>query len=170
MVAFSIQKDPRMPTTQADFKAQLDFLLQANEKIGQVTASIKEIRDYYAKINQFTGALDPEKENEKVLIDAGEALKLSLTTVEEALYQTKNQSNQDPLNFPGRLLNSLMGVKSQVAVGDYPPTDQVLELSQEIYVKIDVQLEKLSEIQKTEVTAFNKLVARSQLPALSIKE
>jgi hypothetical protein len=46
----------------------------------------------------------------------------------------------------------------------------VLELSQEIYVKIDVQLEKLSEIQKTEVTAFNKLVARSQLPALPIKE
>jgi photosystem II stability/assembly factor-like uncharacterized protein len=169
-VAFSIQKDPRMATTPADFKAQLDFLIQANEKIDQVTASIKEIRDYYAKIKQFTGSLDPEKENQKVLIDAGKALKLSLTIVEEALYQTKNQSNQDPLNFPGRLLNSLMGVKSQVGVGDYPPTDQVLELSKEIYAKIDAQLEKLSEIQKMEVTAFNELVAKSQLPALPIKE
>ncbi|MFQ3206788.1 MAG: hypothetical protein ACI9IT_000928, partial [Glaciecola sp.] len=62
------------------------------------------------------------------------------------------------------------GVKSQVGVGDYPPTDQVLELSKEIYAKIDAQLEKLSEIQKMEVTAFNELVAKSQLPALPIKE
>lgn len=169
-VAFTIQKDPRISTTHAEFKAQLDFLTEASAKVNQVTGSIKEIRDYYAKIKQLTGVLDPDKENEKLLMDAGSALKKSLATVEEALYQTKNQSNQDPLNFPGRLLNSLMGVKSQVEVGDYPPTDQVLELSKEIYAKIDIQLAKLSEIRKTEVNAFNELVAKSELPALRIKE
>lgn len=169
-VKFSIQKDPRMATTEADFKAQLDFLLVANEKINQVTASIREIRDYYSKIKQLTDSLETEKENEKLLIDAGSGLKLKLKAVEEALYQTKNQSNQDPLNFPGRLMNSLMGLKSQVEVGDYPPTDQVLELSKEIYAKIDIQLERLAEIRKTDVNTFNELVAKSQLPALRIKE
>ena len=35
--------------------------------------------------------------------DAGKALNDKMTAVEEALYQTKNRSSQDPLNFPVRL-------------------------------------------------------------------
>lgn len=167
-VNFSVQKDPRTTTTSADFKAQLDFLLSVSEKANQVTKSIKEIRDYYAQIKQVTGDLDDKKESEKSLIEAGKALKKNLTQVEEALYQTKNQSNQDPLNFPGRLFNSLIGLKSQVEVGDYPPTDQVKQLKQQVFAKIDEQLSKFSNIQESEVDAFNQLVAKSQLPALRV--
>ena len=169
-VSFKIQKDPRMATSQAEFKAQLDFLLAAHNKINQVTGSIKKIRDYYAQIKQVTGSLDKEKDAEKNLINEGKALKDNLTLIEEALYQTKNQSNQDPLNFPGRLLNSLMGLKSQVEVGDYPPTDQVLQLKSEIFAKIDQQLSKLEAIEKTEVDAFNQLVTKSKLPALRVSK
>ena len=169
-VNFSIEKDPRLATSQADFKAQLDFLLGNHKKINQVTMSIKEIRGYYAKIKQLTGSLDVKVESENSLIEAGKALNKKLMDVEQSLYQTKNQSNQDPLNFPGRLLNSLMGVKSQVGVGDYRPTDQVLELSRHIYLKIDVQLDKLTEIKKVDVNAFNELVIKSQLPALKVSE
>lgn len=169
-VDFSIQKDPRIATTQTELKAQLDFILSVTEKITQITISVKEIRDYYQQIKQVTDALDSKKDSENKLIVAGKTLKKNLSQVEEALYQTKNQSRQDPLNFPGRLLNSLMGLKSQVEVGDYPPTDQVIALKNEVFVKIDEQLEKLSEIKKNEVSAFNKMVAASQLPALKIKK
>lgn len=169
-VNFSITKDPRLETTEAQYKAQLDFLLSNNKKINQVTESIKNIRNYYAQIKQVIEPLDSKVETEKSLIDAGKLLKEHLTAIEEALYQTKNQSNQDPLNFPGRLLNSLMGLKSQVGVGDYPPTDQVLALSKQVVNKIDQQLIKLAEIEKNEVSAFNELVAKSQLPRLRVAE
>jgi photosystem II stability/assembly factor-like uncharacterized protein len=169
-VNFSIEKDPRLATTEAEYKAQLDFLLSTRNKVNQVTKSIKKIRQYYAQIKQVTGSLDDEVESEKVLIDAAKSLRKSLTVVEEALYQTKNQSNQDPLNFPGRLLNSLMGLNTQVGVGDYPPTDQVLELSKLVVDKIDKQLSQLAEIEKNEVNAFNELVAKSQLPTLRVAE
>ncbi|MFT5451331.1 MAG: photosystem II stability/assembly factor-like uncharacterized protein [Enterobacterales bacterium] len=169
-VNFSIKKDPRLATSQGEYKAQLDFLLNTNNKINEVTKSIKNIRNYYAQIKTVTGPLDSKVATEKALLDAAKSLKKSLAVVEETLYQTKNQSNQDPLNFPGRLLNSLMGLKSQVEVGDYPPTDQVLELSIIVIEEIDQQLTKLAEIEKNEVSAFNELVAKSQLPTLRVAE
>ncbi len=168
-VAFNIKKDPRTSTAQTDFIAQRDFIVSVTAKTTEITQNIKEIRDYYQQIKQVTEALDSNVASENKVIEAGKSLKKNLQQVEEALYQTKNQSRQDPLNFPGRLLNSLMGLKSQVAVGDYPPTDQVIALKKELYIKIDTQLEKLDKIRKTEVSDFNTMVAQSQLPALKIK-
>ena len=46
--------------------------------------------------------------------------------MEEALYQTKNQSNQDPLNFPIRLNNKLASLAGVVDSADAAPTDAVL--------------------------------------------
>ena len=43
----------------------------------------------------------------KAIADAAKSLKAKLTAVEEELYQTKNQSSQDPLNYPIRLNNKL---------------------------------------------------------------
>jgi len=169
-VKFSVKGDPRLSTTKDDYKAQLEFLLSVSDKANQLTKSIKEIRGYYAKIKQVTAGLDGKITSEKSLKEAAKSLKEKLTEVEKALYQTKNQSRQDPLNFPGRLLNSLIGLKTQVGVGNYPPTDQVILLKQEIFAKIDVQFAKLSEIKINDIKEFNQLVANSQLPALKVKE
>ena len=46
----------------------------------------------------------------------------TLTEAERALYQTKNESRQDPLNFPIRLNDKLAGVMFGAAFGDNPPT------------------------------------------------
>ncbi len=170
IVSFNVTKDPRTKASQQDLKAQLDFMLSTTNKISEVTGSIQEIRGYYQQIKQVTGTLDSDNENENKLIEAGKSLKENLTEVEEALYQTKNQSRQDPLNFPGRLLNSLMGLKTQVGLGDYPPTDQVQVLKNEVFEKIDIQLEKLAEIKKNEVSVFNKMVSENQLPALKVND
>ena len=56
-----------------------------------------------------------------------------MTKVEEALYQTKNRSPQDPLNFPIRLndkLNALAG--SAGGFGDARPTDQAVQVKDEL--------------------------------------
>ena len=44
-----------------------------------------------------------------------------MTAVEEALYQTKNRSLQDPLNFPMRLNDKLNAVAALGSLGDYRP-------------------------------------------------
>ena len=55
-----------------------------------------------------------------------------LTAVEEALYQTKNQSSQDPLNFPIRLNNRLAALGGVVAAADVAPTAQSYVVYEEL--------------------------------------
>src|SRR6202008_4569290 len=84
--------------------------------------------------------------NFKVVNDAGTALKKKLTAVEEALYQTKNQSNQDPLNFPIRLNNKMAALGGAVNAGDGAPSAQAREVYQELAGRIDAELRTLKDV------------------------
>ena len=106
--------------------------------------------------------------NDQKVKDAAEALKKKLTTVEEALYQTKNQSNQDPLNYPIRLNNKLAALGGAVAMGDGAPSTQAKEVYQELAGRIDAELKTLAEVLATDLPAFNKLVSEEGVPAVSL--
>jgi hypothetical protein len=107
--------------------------------------------------------------NFKVINDAGSALNKNLTSVEEALYQTKNQSNQDPLNFPIRLNNKLAALGGVVGGAESAPTAQSYAVYDEVAGAIDVQLQRLAQIMKTDVPAFNQLVRDQNIPAVVVK-
>lgn len=105
----------------------------------------------------------------KVINDAATALKKNLAGVEESLYQTKNQSSQDPLNYPIRLNNKLAALAGVVSSADAAPTDQSYAIYDELVVQIDGQLAKLAQIMKTDVPAFNQLVREQNIPAVTVK-
>ena len=63
-----------------------------------------------------------------------------MTAVEEALYQTKNQSNQDPLNYPIRLNNKLSALAGVVASADAAPT----ESSEAVFADVAQRIEASS--------------------------
>ena len=94
-----------MTTTAADYAKQLDLSLKIRDKLTETHNAIIQIRDVKKQIDDLVKRVGPAKS--KPIADAGNALNKKLTEVEEALYQTKNQSSQDPLNFPIRLNNKL---------------------------------------------------------------
>ena len=89
-----------------------------------------------------------------------------MTAVEETLYQTKNQSNQDPLNYPIRLNNKLAALGGIVASADAAPTEQSYTLYDELAAKIDGQLRILNQLMTTDLKAFNQLVRANDIPAV----
>jgi hypothetical protein len=105
----------------------------------------------------------------KPISEAGTALNKKLTTIEEALYQTKNQSSQDPLNFPIRLNNKLAALGGVVGGAEAAPTMQSYAVYDELAAAIDAQLAQLSQIMKTDVPAFNQLVRDQNIPAVVVK-
>ncbi len=167
-VSFTILKDPRVATTQADFQQQFDFLLAVNDKISEVTGAISNMRKMRDQIAQVTDGMKNDKVRYKEVLKAAKSLKDKLSDIEKNLYQVKNRSPQDPLNFPGKLLNSLMGSKSVVSMGDYPPTQQAINVRNQVVRKIDVQLARLKGILSVDVKAFNALIADQNLPALRL--
>ena len=101
---------------------------------------------------------------------AARTLTDKLTAVEEALYQTKNKSSQDPLNYPIRLDNKLSYLTNVVASADAVPTEQCYTVYDDIAGKIDVELGKLRTLLGEDLTAFNRRVRDQEIPAVVVKE
>ena len=91
-----------------------------------------------------------------------------MTKVEEALYQTKNRSSQDPLNFPIRLNNKLAALAGTVGGADAAPTEQAYAVFDELKAKIDAELETLERVLAEDVPAFNRLVREREIPAVLV--
>jgi len=60
-----------------------------------------------------------------------------MTAIEEALYQVKNQSAQDPLNFPIKLNNRLASLRRSMENGDARPTDGAYQVFKELSAELD---------------------------------
>ncbi|HSD46874.1 MAG TPA: hypothetical protein VLB87_09620, partial [Pyrinomonadaceae bacterium] len=163
---FEIKADPRLTTTPADYARQLELGLKIRDKLTQTHDAIIQIRDVRKQVEDLVKRVGAQS---KPINDAGTALNKKLTAIEEALYQTKNQSNQDPLNFPIRLNNKLAALGGVVGSAEAAPTAQSYAVYDELVTAIDAELGKLSQIMKTDVPAFNQLVRDQNIPAVVVK-
>ena len=166
--SFEIKADPRLTTTPADYAKQVELGLKIRDKLTETNSAIIQIRDVRKQVEDLLKRVSSQP-NFKVVNDAGTALNKNLTTIEEALYQTKNQSSQDPLNFPIRLNNKLAALGGVVGSAEYAPTAQSYAVYDEVAGQIDAELQKLSKIMKTDVPAFNQLVRDQNIPAVVVK-
>lgn len=154
---FDILKDPRSSATESDLKSQFDFLQSLVEKVSKTHKAIENLRITKTQIDDVLEQV-AEVDGSMEVKELGKEIKEELTKVEEHLYQTKNRSSQDPLNFPIRLNNKLAHLNSLMAVGDFKPTDSALKFRNEISEEIDKELKKLETIYQEKIPAFNKKV------------
>ncbi len=168
-VPFEILKDPRSSATKEDMQAQFDFIKSIRDKLTEVHRGIKNIREARKQIKEIKDRIKDISGCEKIKSFA-DSLLASMKTIEERLYQTKNQSDEDPLNFPVRLNNRLSVVSSMSSIGDIRPTNQAIEVKREVTKLIDDQLDKLKLIFEKELPDFNKLVHEKNVPAVYLKK
>ncbi|MEM6697618.1 MAG: glycosyl hydrolase [Bacteroidota bacterium] len=165
---FEILKDPRSPSSMDDYKEQFSFLMDIRSKISEAHETISEIRSVRKQINTYTDRIKDD-ESMKDLKELAEEINEEMKAVEEALYQTKNRSRQDPLNFPIRLTNKLAHLNS-LANGEYPPTSQMYQVKQEMTEAIDAELNKYSKVKSDMLPKFNQLVKEKAIDAIVLEE
>lgn len=166
---FEIIKDPRTSGSTEDIKQQFDFLMKVNAKLTQTNKAIKKIRTVRDQINRVTEPFKG-KEEMKDLADLSKKILDDMKKVEETLYQTKNRSGQDPLNFPVRLNNKLAALASEAGRSDYKPSTQVLAVYDEVSAKIDEQLQMLDKIFNEQIPKFNQAVKEKQISAVTLAD
>jgi hypothetical protein len=98
----------------------------------------------------------------------GKELLNEMKEIEEALYQTKNRSRQDPLNYPVRLNNKLGHLNSLMGMGDNRPTESAIEFRKEVTARIDKHLDALNLILDEKITDFNELVKSNEVKAVKL--
>jgi photosystem II stability/assembly factor-like uncharacterized protein len=168
--SFEVRKDPRLTTTQADYQKRFDLHLKIRDKLSETHEAIVQIRDVRDQAKAVAERAKQAAAKDTTIAAAAKALTAKLTAIEEALYQTKNKSSQDPLNFPIRLNNKLSNVTGVVDGADAAPTDQSIQVYDDIAGQIDVQLARLKETLATDLASFNRLVREKEVPAVVVKE
>ena len=160
---FTVNKDPRAPTTPEDFQKQLALSLQIRDKLSQANAGVVKIREAKRQLDRYAAG------DNKTVAGSARDFSKRLTAIEQELYQTKNQSNQDPLNFPIRLNNKLAALGSVVAATDIAPTAQSMMVFEDLASGVNAQIANLDRLLKGEMDAFNKLVREQNVPAIVLK-
>lgn len=161
---FVILGDPRSPATQDDYQQQFDFLQEVVEQLTATHQAIIDIRNLREQIKEIMSKY-PDLENLNI---EGESIIKEITQIEQKLYQTKNQSNQDPLNYPIQLNNKLAHLNSVVASGNFKPTQQAVSVKEEITGKIKVELKKFNEIKVSKIPALNQMIKEESVDLIKI--
>ena len=163
--SFEILKSPTSESSVNQMREQFNFVNQINKTISKAHQSIKKIRKTKLKLNEFLNNFSDNKDAENI-VEKANFLIDSLSTVENALYQTKNESRQDPLNFPIKLTNKLGHIANLVTMNDFPPTSQDKKLMMELSEKINKEIEVFNKLMTNDVSEFNLSFKKLQLDYL----
>ena len=135
---FAVVKDPRTTATDADLREQFDLLMKIRDKTSQANDAVKTIRNVKAQLadrsQKITGA------KAAAFKQAATDLTNKLSAIESEIYQVKNQSSQDPLNYPIKLNNKIAALAGVVGGTDARPTSQSYAVFNDLSSQLDRQL------------------------------
>jgi len=164
-----ILSDPRSESSISEMKLQFDFVNEVNKIVDSAHKTIKSIREIINKLKVFE---ENYSDNSSLtnMLSLSKDLRSKLTKIENILYQTKNKSNQDPLNYPIKLTNKLGHLNGLVTMNNFPPTSQDYEVKDFISKLIIDELNKYDYLLNNELKEFNKGFLDLELDYLNIKK
>jgi photosystem II stability/assembly factor-like uncharacterized protein len=138
---FALRKDPRTTATPADLAAQFAFLQQVRDRLSSANDGVKTIRWVRAELADREKRLTGSSLSQFQAL--AEPLRAELAVVEDSLYQTKNRSGQDPLNYPIRLNNKIAALAGVAGSAEARPTDQTGAVFRTLSTQLDGELAKM---------------------------
>jgi photosystem II stability/assembly factor-like uncharacterized protein len=152
--SFVVRRDPHLVgVSDADLRAQFALAQQINKRVSEANDAVIRIRVARDQLRKrVTSAPANAARSQAAAIVIGK-----LTRIEEDLYQVRNRSGQDPLNFPIRLNNRLAALQRSVESGDARPTAAAYVVFKELSAELDRQLALLDSVIKTDLPRVNAL-------------
>ena len=147
--------------TDADMRAQYEFSRAVWEKVNEANSAVISIRNVKSQLDDRYA-----KSDDAALKAAGTTLVTNASAVEQDIYQVKNQSGQDPLNFPIRVNNRLANLMSMAERGDGRPTTYMPEIFQILTRELEGYTDRLDEVWATDLTKVNDELRRLGLRPL----
>ena len=156
---FSIRRNTAIPNvTDADLLEQFTLAKQINDAVSSANDAVVRIRALKEQIAQRMA-----NTSNAALKKSGAVLTERLTAIEGEIYQYRNRSNQDPLNFPIRLNNKLAALQGIVESGDYKPTDQAYAVFKQLAGRLTEEQRRLDSVVAGELAAFNRQLRGAKL-------
>jgi photosystem II stability/assembly factor-like uncharacterized protein len=160
--SFDITWNPRLKgVTAADLQAQFALALKIRNKTSEAHEAVIRIRALKRLAAERTaGDADPG------LRKAADAFAARITAVEEDLYQVRNRSAKDPLNFPVKLNNRISALQRVVESAESRPTDQCDVVFTLLSKDLAACLSTLDGVIRADLPALNRLLAARNRPPI----
>jgi hypothetical protein len=151
---FMVLKHPLRPVSDADLQFQWDLASRIRDKVNEANLAVIRIRRIKTDI------ADRIKDAPAEVRAAGEQLAAALSSVEAEVYQVKNQSGQDPLNFPIRTNNRLASLLRVAVSGEGRPTGNVEPIFNDLIAELKAETDRLEKTVADQLPPFNNMLQR----------
>jgi photosystem II stability/assembly factor-like uncharacterized protein len=165
--SFRILPDPRIKATLADWDEQARVALQIRDRFSEANDAVKDIRRVKAELADRAAKLPAAQQGAYAALSA--AFSTAISQVEDSLYQTKNRSGQDPLNYPIRLNNRIGALLGVVSSSDGRPTQQTYEVYKVVSLELARELTKLHQLMGTNLAKINAILRAAGLKEIENK-
>ena len=147
--------------TDADLQAQYEFGRRIRNEVNEANGAVIAIRRVKTQLEDRLGQSD-----DALFADAAERLDANASEVEANIYQVRNRSNQDPLNFPIKVNNRLANLLSMSERGDGRPGNNLEEIFQIMVDELRRYTDGLVEVWATDLAEVNRELERLGLEIL----
>jgi len=160
----TVKKHPFFNVSDADLREQFELASRIRDKVNEANDAIIQIR----RIKQQLADRAQKSQSADVKAIAEQFTK-EMSAVEEDVYQVRNQSNQDPLNFPIKTNNRLASLLRVVLAGDGKPVGNVVPIFNDLQAELKAETDRLQRVLTTYLPRFNQLAQRLGIEPISEK-
>jgi len=159
-----VRKNPLITdVTLADLREQFDLAIQIRDKVSEANEAVIKIRDLK---KQTADRLT--KSQDAALKAAADSFSKHASNVEEAIYQVRNQSGQDPLNFPIKINNRLATLLQTVTTGEGKPIGAAVPIFNDLKGELKVETDRLAKVLADDLVRLNAELKRLGLPEVTL--
>ncbi|MBI3981529.1 MAG: glycosyl hydrolase, partial [Gemmatimonadetes bacterium] len=159
--SFEVMKDPRVPATVADLRAQHDLQAQIVQSLNQGADAVNTIRSVTRQLSEIGQRARDIADVKR----AADDLTAKLTAIERQLVQP---SGEEGLQIEPRLLSQIAWVNSIVSSADARPTDQSMTRFNDVKAQLATHLDALRAVIETDVARFNAMVRERGVPPVVV--
>lgn len=164
----TVRLDPRITTPLSDLQAQDTLVVRTDEQLTAIHQTVIRLRDARAQIQGLVARTRGTAGGD-ALEKAGTALVARLDALEEALVQKRVVDGQTVINFPQRLNQYYVYLRSAIDASDSGTTDGQQSRLAALGEDWARQQRTAATLLGDELAAFNRLVRDRNIPAVVVK-
>ncbi|MEP6619003.1 MAG: glycosyl hydrolase [bacterium] len=159
---FVVRRDPQTKASDADLVEQARFALEVRDKVTAANDAVKTIRNVKRQLTDVA----PKMTSHTDFAALEKSFEAQMSNVEDSIYQTRNQSGEDPLNFPIRINNQMAALLGFVSNGERRPPKQSYQVYEVLDPRLKAELVRYRKVMEENLAKINAMLKAAGLPII----
>ena len=158
---FTVVKDPRLPTTPADYAAQFALHKELVASLSKLKEALNRLRRMKRQLGEVGRARRQGGAGARAA--ARSALGEKLSAIERVMVDPQRKSVRDVLRNPAGLNDTLFDMIAMTTTADAAPTSQTKAVSREVMDKVDSEVARFEALVDGEIAELNAALAKARV-------